>query len=182
LLFLLPSPSTTLQNIKLLQKLRGKGATAISLGEADLLKAVEMERDAAAAAPASAVPVSGAVEFGAEGKDVQAALIDEQMEKYIQEQLASRRALRAPTSSKTSEDAPLGGKRPNSFANLSEDQLFVTPEHLKIVDNRTQEEIEETGERWLTGLAEVPLSIKDKMANIEKTEAARAKHLAQIAA
>ena len=64
--------------------------------------------------------------------------------------------------------------------NLSEDQLFVTPAHLKIRPSVQEEGEEESGERWLTGIAECSVSIKDKMSNIEKTEQAKAKLMAEM--
>jgi len=181
----------SLQTIRLMQKLRSKGATVLALGEGTLALAAEAaaaESASAAAAGAHAAAAAAAEppigkEFGAsaEGKDAQSALIDEQMEKYIAEQMAARRALRAPqkpaaSSSSSAAAAPA--------VNLSDEQLFdLAPVQLAVSSSSSfaaLADAEESGERWLTGIAEVGLSVKDKMRNIEKTEEAKARMLREM--
>ena len=155
--------ATSLQTIRLMQKLRSKTATVLSLGEADLHLPEAAAASAAEWASASSAAAGGGAsllgkEFGAEGKDAQAALIDQQMEKYIAEQMAARRALRQPQKKEQEGSGP-------APVNLSEDQLFVTPEHLKIQSSQPLEVEEESGERWLTGIAEYSLSIQSAATN-----------------
>ena len=113
------------------------------------------------------------------GKDVQTTLIEQQMEKYIAEQLEARRALRKPQKSEVDHNdtaATSSSSSSSSILNLSDAQLFVTPAHLALP--KSNEEIEESGERWLTGISEQPLSIRDKMENIQQTERAKQAFLA----
>merc|ERR1719273_98055 len=50
-----------------------------------------------------------------------------------------------------------------------EDKLFDVPSFLA----QPKEEVEEHGDRWLTGITEIPLPINTKLRNIEKTEKAK---------
>lgn len=189
--------SNHLQAIKQVQELRVKKASALQLGESDLhitlstagggpLSSMGSSAAAASAGSAgSAVPAIGK-EFGGETKDTQALLIEEQMEKYIADQLAARRALRQPQKESTHAAAASAasiaeGTAAKPALNLSEDQLFITPAHLQLQAPSTSE-AEESGERWLTGLSEQSLSMKDKMKNIERTERARVEFMAKESA
>jgi len=178
-----------LEAIRLLQKLRTKSSSVLTLGEgalhlpdAQMMAASAAAASSAAAAASSssaaAAPVLGK-EFGAEGKDAQTALIEEQMEKYIQEQMEKRRAMRQPQQKKQEEQQASSS---SSAPALNESSLFETPAHLQIAPTQSREEAEESGERWLTGIAECQLAIKDKMKNIERTEAAKARLMAEQAA
>ena len=166
-----------LHAIKAIQDLRSKKSGALTLGETGLhLPDREMSQAAAATANAgesmtlAAAPSLGK-EFGAQGldsKDAQQMLIHEQMEKYIAQQLEARRALRQP-------QAPPASAAP--AAHLSDASLFVTPSHLAL--STSSFDAAEAGERWLTGISEVPLSVQDRMKNIEATEKAK-RRLAEV--
>jgi hypothetical protein len=201
----------SLQTIRLMQKLRSKGANVLSLGEGTLALAAEAAAASDAAASSSSAAASVAPDLtaaapsiigkefgmaasaagGAAGgdKDAQAVLIDQQMEQYIAEQMAARRALRAPQKPAQSPEAAAAAAASASAkpsVNLSEDQLFDLPVSLAVSSASSGfslvAESEESGERWLTGIAEVPLSIRDKMRHIERTEEAKAAMMRDAAA
>jgi hypothetical protein len=90
------------------------------------------------------------------------------MDKYISDQLAARRQ----------------GKKqevkPKERDPYDDTILYETPDILK--NAKPQEELVESGDRWLTGIAEVPLPISDKLKTIEETEKAKEKLFAARAA
>lgn len=176
-----------LQTIKLMQKLRSKSNAALALGEGalhlpDVASHSASASAAAAAASSSVTPAAPGKEFGAEGRDAQAVLIENQMEKYIAEKMAANRAARMPQQAAAAKAASAAAASAAPAVNLSEDQLFVTPAHLRIAPTALDLPEEESGERWLTGIAECSVSIRDKMRNIEQTEAAKQKLIAAAAA
>ncbi len=93
-------------------------------------------------------------------------------EKWIQEQLARRRgqsagagagagAAPSPTAPRAGDS---GKSKEDSLADwkATEDDLYKAPEILKASQmfKRDANEMEESGERWLTGIAEVALPIR----------------------
>jgi len=146
-----------LEEVKLLQKrrVRSKGVTSVV--------------DVAGTAPGEA-PEEQKI-MGQSFQQQQATVNQQQsqMDKYIAAQLAARRA---------------GGKKeevkqPSQYE-TEEQQLYKTPDILK--NAKPDEEIGEAGDRWLTGIAEVPLPIADKLKTIEETEKAKEKLFASKAA
>lgn len=112
----------------------------------------------------------GLVSANAMAFQTKAEEVDEKVasakEKFIQEQLAKMRG----DQPKPQEDKPKVTKK------SLEDELYQIPAALK----QDKEEIEESGDRWLTGIAEVPLPMGVKLANIERTEKAKAEHFLQV--
>jgi len=85
-------------------------------------------------------------------------VVNEQMEKYIKEKIQERR----------------GGKADDENGEVqktAEDELYEIPDFLR---QEADKDVEESGDRWLAGIAEVELPISVKLANIERTETAKA--------
>lgn len=91
---------------------------------------------------------------------------DPEMEKYIEEQLRKRLGKRRD--SEASEDEQ------NGLA--EEDDLYTIPANLQGQKIKQQDV-----SSWLTGIQEVPLSLQYKMRNIDETEAAKKRLLADAA-
>jgi len=146
-----------LEEVKLMQKRRAREKGVTSVADVAVAAAVEAAQDQ---------KILGQ-EFDQQQvseKDVQQA----HMEKYIAEQMALRRK------------GPKAPEQPKSSAESDEAVLYKTPEIRK--NAKPDEEVTEAGDRWLTGIAEVPLPISDKLKTIEETEKAKERLLAKQAA
>ncbi|CAL5221323.1 g3497 [Coccomyxa viridis] len=121
---------------------------------------------------------SGAIQGGAEGhhSELMDTYIketkrddterDPEMEKYIEEQLRKRLGKRR--------DSEEGEGEENG--NAEEDDLYTIPANLQGQKIKQQDV-----SSWLTGIQEVPLSLQYKMRNIDETEAAKKRLLADAA-
>ena len=94
--------------------------------------------------------------------------IDQNMLNYIEEQMQG--------GSQQADAGAQGG----GVLDAEEAELYTTPAHL--LGNFTSNEpdaAENSANRWLAGIMEVPLSTSDKIASIEQTEAAKRKMMVQ---
>ncbi|KAG0576089.1 hypothetical protein M758_5G054200 [Ceratodon purpureus] len=82
---------------------------------------------------------------------------DPNMLKYIEQEMAKKRG------------RELGIVEEAEEVKAPEDDLYVTPDHLKV----RRRNGEESSTQWTTGIAEVQLPIEYKLKNIEETEAAK---------
>ena len=92
--------------------------------------------------------------------------IDQNMLKYIEEQMQA-------AAGSSSEGA---GEARGSALESEEAQLYTTPAHLIGVvpaGMGASDETEDSANRWLAGIMEVPLSTEEKIAAIEQTEKAK---------
>jgi hypothetical protein len=162
-------PSITTEDIRLLQKQRQRrqGVDAAAL-------AVDISTSAALASlagPADQDPKTTAedgLQHAFKKEINQVATQDVHMQKYVEEQLALRLGKR-PNDQDDDDNAK--GKKANSGGGLAslEDELLAN-----IKPRQQDQELAS----WVTGITEVPLTIEQKLVNIEKTEAAKNKLLA----
>jgi hypothetical protein len=142
-----------LEEVKLLQKqrVRSKGVATISADVAGVTANGASE-------PAQEQKIMGQ---SFQQQETNVNPLQSHMEKYIAEQLAARREGKKQDSKPKERD-------PND-----DSVLYQTPDILK--NAKPKEDMVEAGDRWLTGIAEVPLPITDKLKTIEETEKAKEK-------
>lgn len=78
-------------------------------------------------------------------------------EKFVQEQLKKRRM--GSESQKVQEELKKGVSSKVEDEDLKELELYKTPENL-LTKKDTASDTKESGDRWLTGISEVPISIE----------------------
>jgi len=111
--------------------------------------------------------------------------IDMHMEKYITEELERRRKSNQINPNKKEEESEKqsdttsnnnnnNNNNNSTDENIREEDLYKMKSHQPPVAKTAQnEEEQESGERWLTGITEVALPIQYKLKNIEETEIAK---------
>jgi len=161
-------PSITTEDIRLLQKQRQRrqGVDAAAL-------AVNTSTSAALAplaGPADQDPTTAedGLQHAFKKEINQVATQDVHMQKYVEEQLTQRLCKR-PNDQDDDDNAE--GKKVRSGGGLAslEDELLA---------NLKPRQQDQELASWVTGITEVPLTIEQKLVNIEKTEAAKNKLLA----
>lgn len=92
--------------------------------------------------------------------------IDHNMLKYIEEQMHGEGGASGDASGNAAADVALSAE---------EAELYVPPAHLigVLPNGAAPTETEDSANRWLAGIMEVPLSTEDKIATIEETELAK---------
>eukprot|EP00887_Chlorella_sp_A99_P000791 scaffold5.g791.t1 len=155
-------PALTAEDIKLLQRRRQRrtGTDAVALAVADTSAPAEADKG-----PAAGGPEVLEAAFKRERLRV-AEEEDPHMKQYIEEQLAQRMGRRQR---EEEEAAAAAAQRP-----APDDLDALLPETLKPRQVDT-----ELGPSWVAGISEVPLTVEQKLANIEETEAAKNRILAR---
>lgn len=155
-------PKLTADDIKLLQKQRQR-RTGVDVGSL-MVADVRVERKEAGAAAVVGDVLQAAFKrerrLHSEDEDVN-------MKKYVEEQLAKR--MGRPGQEEEEAAAAEAERR----ARMQDPLLAAMPEGLQ---KRQQDT--ELGPSWVAGITEVPLSMEQKLANIEATEAAKKQLLA----
>lgn len=152
--------ATSVAEIKFLQKhrLRAKGLAA-SLNEEEEEEAEEKKTEQ------SSLGTAFQVEKSSEN------IADEVMQKWVDEELQKK------ITGKSKEDREREAAEERRKNRTAEDELYETPEFLKVVHTKEMAEEEEasaeSGDRWLAGITEVALPIGFKLKNIEDTERAK---------
>jgi hypothetical protein len=101
--------------------------------------------------------------FRSEAEAEGASVVKTQRDKFVEEKLNEIRMGDARYAKQAE-----ANKKPEEPKSL-EDALYDVPEFLK----SDKEEIQDAGDRWLTGITEVLLPVSVKLGNIERTEAAK---------
>jgi hypothetical protein len=91
--------------------------------------------------------------------------VDPNMLKYIEEQMKGGGG--------AEDSGAEGGERRVGALDPEEAELYTTPAHLKGAILKQANVQEESANRWLAGIVEVPLGTEAKMASIEETERAK---------
>ncbi|KAL6772193.1 hypothetical protein ACKKBG_A29325 [Auxenochlorella protothecoides x Auxenochlorella symbiontica] len=153
------APKLSVEDTRLLQRQRqrqtGVDAAALLQGRRD-----DEDRELAlASAAASAAPEEGGLHAAFKRERQQDEGADNpHMKQYVEAQLAARLGRPAPGSEQPA--APRG----------IDDELFATSQYQRKDDL-------ELGPSWITGITEVPLSMDQRLKNIEDTETAKKKML-----
>ncbi|PSC75860.1 hypothetical protein C2E20_1228 [Micractinium conductrix] len=152
------APRLTAEDIKALQKQRQR-RTGI---DATLLMAAEArERRAdAAVVAAGEVPEDGLQAAFKRERRLHSEEDDPHMKKYVEEQLAKRMG--------RSDGQEEAARAAEAAARAADPILAALPEGL-----RKREQNGELDPSWVAGITEVPLSMEQKLKNIEDTEAAK---------
>jgi hypothetical protein len=158
-------PGTTLEMMRELQRQRqrAKGVTLEAKGVVD-----EVEEALAAGAAQDQQGEHGLDSTFTSQTD--SGEVDPNMLKYIEEQLHGEAASAAGAS--------------KAALDPEEAELYVTPAHLQraVPGGSLAQAQEDPAQRWLAGIMEVPLSVEDKMNNLEEMEAAKRKMVEREAA
>ncbi|XP_022085185.1 uncharacterized protein C9orf78 homolog [Acanthaster planci] len=93
---------------------------------------------------------------------------DAEMMKYIENELAKKKGRGSGETE---------GKKKEEKLKTAEDKLYELPDHLKVESKKKSEEM--LSNQMLSGIPEVDLGIDAKIANIEATEDAKQKHIAE---
>lgn len=166
-------PSITTEDIRLLQKQRQRrqGVDAAAL-------AVDTSTSAALAllaGPADQDPTTTAedgLQHAFKKEINQVATKDVHMQKYVEEQLAQRLGKRPNDQDIDDNDQDAKGDKAKSGGG------GLTSLEDKLLANLKPRQQDQELASWVTGITEVPLTIEQKLVNIEKTEAAKNKLLA----
>lgn len=163
--------STSLEEAKLIQKARRRGMGVCWTAE-DNQELDKEEQELKSVVHGSAT--GGLVSANAMTFQTKAEEVDEKVAsakaKFIEEGL-DRLRMGDKNFVKRDEEE----KKNKTSKKSLEDELYEIPAFLK----QEKEEIEESGDRWLTGIAEVPLPMGVKLSNIERTEKAKQEHFLQ---
>lgn len=154
-----------LANTVLLQKIRKRGGGMIFNGEEEEKSDGEEEShdlQSVTDGKQEGGLVENDMNSGFKNEISEHVVVNEQMEKYIQQKIDEQRA-REEGYDPAQQQAPEKKK-------TAEEELYEIPDFLR----HDAEEVEESGDRWLTGIAEVELPVSVKLANIERTELAKA--------
>lgn len=99
---------------------------------------------------------------------------DEEMMKYIEEQLSKRKSGRVNNDDRTDDSL---ADVANKYLSPEEAALLALPDHLRLGSTQRSEEM--LSNQMLNGIPEVDLGIEAKIRNIEATEEAKEKLLAE---
>lgn len=99
---------------------------------------------------------------------------DEEMMKYIEDQLSKRKSGRVNTDDRTDDGLT---DVANKYLSPEEAALLALPDHLRLGSTQRSEEM--LSNQMLNGIPEVDLGIEAKIRNIEATEEAKEKLLAE---
>lgn len=148
------------------QRQRAKGVSLEAKG-------VDAEADALAEGGAEEAAVDHSLDSTFTSQ-VDSGEVDPNMLKYIEEQM--HRADDAGA------DGADGASKRATALDPEEEELYTTPAHLVgVVPGGSVFAEEESANRWLAGIMEVPLSTDDKISAIERTEDAKRKMMASKA-
>lgn len=161
------APRLTAEDIRLLQKQRQRhgGVEASTLAVAD----TRAERKAAAAVAAGSRQQDVLQAAFKRERRLHSEEEDPHMKQYIEEQLAKRMGKDVEAERERQREEEEQRRR------MADPLLAALPEGLQ---KRQQDT--ELGPSWVAGMTEVPLSLEQKLKNIEETEAAKKRMLAIV--